>query len=79
MDAQATAGKIHVGGIYSEKKADKDAATDVALQGFEDGLFRVIHNETEITALPAPMQLQDGDTVYKTDLFGGKIMVGGKK
>ena len=60
---QSTAGKVGFGRIYSDKKADPQKAVETALQGYEDGLFRIIINETEIQGLDTPITIKDGDTL----------------
>jgi len=63
MDDQSIAGKVSFGRIYSEKKVDLNKAIDTALQGFEDGLFRVLINDAEAETLDAPITVKDGDTL----------------
>ena len=46
-----------------EKEANVQSALNVALEAFSDGLYRFFINAQEITALDAPLNLQDGDTV----------------
>jgi hypothetical protein len=60
---QSTAGKVSFGRLYSEKKADPDKAIETALQGFEDGLFKVMIGETEVKDLDAPLKIQDDDVL----------------
>lgn len=59
----ALQGKIGFGKIYSDKKADEAKAREVALQAFEDGLFRVFINDIECTRIDAPSGLCEGDTL----------------
>lgn len=56
-------GKIAFGIPFGSKAAEIDQAMETALQGFEDGLYRVFINEEEIGSLDAPLQLQEGDTI----------------
>ena len=44
---QSTVGKVGFGRLYSDKRADPDKAVETALQGFEDGLFRMLINDKE--------------------------------
>jgi len=61
--AQATTGKVGFGRLYSEKKADPDKAVTTAVQGFEDGLYRVLIGDEEINTMDAPIALHEGDTL----------------
>ena len=59
----STVGKVGFGRLYSDRKADPEAALRTALLGFEDGLFRVVVGEQEALELDAPLVLHDGDTI----------------
>jgi len=63
IEDQSIAGKVQFGRIYSDKKADPQKAIDTTLQGFEDGLFRVMINHAEAETLDAPIAIKDGDTL----------------
>jgi len=63
IDAQSISGKVHFGRIYSDKNADEKKAVDVALQGYEDGLFRVMINKTEAKGLGEAVEIKEGDTL----------------
>ena len=63
IEDQSTVGKVGFGRLYSERKADPIKAVEVALQGFEDGLFRVLIGEAEATKLDSPLELNEGDTL----------------
>ena len=56
-------GKVGFGRLYSEGKAEPEKAVETAVQGFEDGLFRVLVNENEATELDAPLEVHEGDRV----------------
>lgn len=56
-------GKIVFGVPFGEKEADPQKAVDAALLAFTDGLYRFFINEQEVTALDAPLQLWEGDTI----------------
>jgi len=60
---QSTVGKVGFGRLYSDKKADLEKALETAMQGFEDGLFRVAAGEKEITKLDEPLDLRENDTL----------------
>jgi hypothetical protein len=61
--AKATVGKVEFGRLYSENKADPDKSSQAAIQGFEDGLFRVLVGETEASELDGQVSIKDGDTL----------------
>ena len=60
---QSTVGKVGFGRLYSDKKADPAKAVKTAEQGFEDGLYRVLIGEKEITELDAPLLINENDTL----------------
>ena len=60
---QSTVGKVGFGRLYSDKKADTEKAVETALQGFEDGLFRVVINDTEITGIDDPLKINENDVL----------------
>ena len=60
---QSAVGKVGFGRLYSEKKVDPDKAVETALQGFEDGLFRVLINDTEVSELDGAAEIKDNDTL----------------
>jgi hypothetical protein len=63
IEEKAAAGKIGFGRLYSENRADVGKSVEAALQGYEDGLFRVLVNDTEITTLDARLNVNEGDTL----------------
>ena len=63
IEDKASVGKVDFGRLYSENKADLAKATAAAIQGFEDGLFRVLVNGLEYTELDAPLAVEEGDTL----------------
>ena len=60
---QSTVGKVGFGRLYSDKKADPEKAVETALQGFEDGLFRVVINDVEITEINNPLVINENDVI----------------
>jgi len=60
---QATVGKVGFGRLYSDRKADPCKAVETALQGFEDGLFRVLIEDKEAAALDEPLEIRENDTL----------------
>jgi len=73
IEDQSAAGKVGFGRLYSDKKADPEKAVETALQGFQDGLFRVVINADagnddnnegkEITDLDSEISVNEGDTL----------------
>lgn len=55
-------GKISFGLGFGDTPADETAAIQTALTGFSDGLYRIFRNNTELTDLNAPLDLQEGDS-----------------
>jgi len=72
---QSTIGKIGFGRLYSNKKADPVKAVSTALQGFEDGLYRVIASENEVIDLDTPLKLSEGDnlTFIRLTFLAGRL------
>lgn len=56
-------GKVGFGRLYSDNKACPEKASETALQGFEDGLFRVMVGEKEAVNLDEPLELHENDTL----------------
>ncbi|MCL2153505.1 MAG: hypothetical protein FWH57_11220 [Oscillospiraceae bacterium] len=72
---QSTVGKVGFGRLYSDKKADPEKAVETALQGFEDGLFRVVINETEITDINNTLVINENDvlTFIRLTFLAGRL------
>ena len=72
---QSTVGKVGFGRLYSEKKADPDKAVEIAWQGFEDGLFRVVIEESEAAELDSYLEIQDGQriTFIRLTFLAGRL------
>jgi len=72
---ESTIGKVGFGRLYSEKKADLDKAIEVALEGFVDGLFKVVINEVEIEDLDTHINLQENDvlTFVRLTFLAGRM------
>ena len=60
---QSSVGKVGFGRLYSEKKADPNKSVETALLGFEDGLFRVLINDMEITDIEKPLAINENDVL----------------
>lgn len=63
ISEQSTVGKVGFGRLYSDRKADLEKSVKTALQGFEDGLFRVMINDMETTELDVPLILSENNTL----------------
>ncbi len=63
MDAMSETGKFAFGINYGQKEACENTAVETALQGFEDGLFRVFLNNEELTDLNSPIEIHENDRV----------------
>ena len=72
---QSTVGKVRFGRIYSDTKADPEKAVETALQGFEDGLFRVVVNDMEITDIDNPLIINENDvfTFIRLTFLAGRL------
>jgi hypothetical protein len=60
---QAEAGKVGFSSIYNENKANVEQAQATALQAFEDGMFSVFADETEIRNLKDQVRLRDSTVI----------------
>jgi len=60
---RADVGKVGFGRLYSHRKANPDKAVETALQGFEDGLFRVMIGEAEAVELDETLEIHEGDVL----------------
>ncbi len=63
MEAMEAIGKIGFGIPYGTREVDLAEAVDAAIQGCEDGLFRVFIGDREPEHLDAPLNLRENDTV----------------
>ena len=68
-------GKVGFGRLYSDKKADPEKAIKTASQGFEDGLFRVVINDIEITDIDNPLIVNENDvlTFIRLAFLAGRL------
>jgi hypothetical protein len=75
IEDQSATGKVGFGRIYSNKKADVGKAVFAAVQGFEDGLFRVMVNDTEASELDVPLDVKAGDvlTFIRLTFLAGRL------
>ena len=75
IEARARAGKVGFGRLWSDRKADKEKAVQTAIQGFEDGLVRVLMDETELADLDAPLTVPEGAvfTFVRLSFLAGRM------
>lgn len=75
IEEKATSGKVSFGVNYNGLPADAEKAIRNALQSFEDGIFRVFLNDTELESLDEIIQLQEGDklTFIRLTMLAGRI------
>ena len=75
IEDQRTAGKVGFGRLYSDKKADPEESARTAIQGFEDGLFRVVIGEGEAAELDAPLTINERDelTFIRLTFLAGRL------
>lgn len=75
MREKAVDGKIDFGVDYHGASGCAEAAIRNALQSFEDGIFRLFLNETEVGSLQSPLDLHDGDTLtfIRLALLAGRM------
>ena len=72
---QADIGKVGFGSIYNENKQSVEKAIEVALQAFEDGIYKVLINEDVIEKLDSSINLKSGDifTFIRLTLLAGRM------
>lgn len=63
MEAMETIGKIGFGIPYGSREAELGESIDAALQGYEDGLFRIFIGDREAEDPDSPLNLQENDIV----------------
>jgi hypothetical protein len=73
-DAAAT-GKVSFGRLIPSRKADRAKAVDTAIQGFQDGLFRVVVGTEEVTELDAPIHIKEAAslTFIRLTFLAGRL------
>ncbi len=70
-----TVGKLAFGINYSGKQSDEASAVFNVLQSFEDGIYRIFHGQTELTALDEEICLSEKDelTFIRLTMLTGRI------
>src|SRR5437868_5964882 len=59
IDEGLAKGKVDSGGSALDQKVDVDAAITAAIEAFQDGLYLVVIDETELKDLDAPISLTE--------------------
>ncbi len=72
---QSISGKVGFGRLYSDRKADAEKAVETALIGYEDGLYRVLIGEKEVSGLDTAVALCEGDvlTFIRLTFLAGRL------
>lgn len=75
ITAMAEIGKIAFGITYGGKEQILDQAIDNALQSFEDGIYRVFLNETELERLDGKICFNENDslTFIRLTMLAGRM------
>lgn len=75
LDIAHTQGKIGFRERYQDTTQSEQAAIDAALLAFEDGLYKVLHNDVECTKLDDSLTLQEDDrfTFIKLTMLSGRL------
>ncbi len=75
LSAMEMVGKLAFGVNYGGKEADEATAVAAAMQGFEDGLYRVFLDQTELNALDETINLSEEDelTFIRLTMLTGSI------
>jgi len=60
IKSQASSGKVGFGRLFSDKKAQPGKAVANVLQCWDDGLVKVIMDETELKDRHAPLEIHEG-------------------
>ncbi len=73
IDAGLAKGKVDSGGSALDQKVDVEAAIAAAVEAFQDGLYLVVLDETELKDLDAPLSLTGSSrlTFIRLSLLAG--------
>lgn len=71
----AKVGKIAFGIRYGDRQQDLESAKANAIQAFEDGIYRVFLNDTELTQLDQELQINEDDslTFIRLTMLAGRM------
>lgn len=75
IDDMAKLGKIAFGMLSAGAQYCPERAAQTAINAFEDGLFRVFINDSELTPASAPLSLNEGDalTLIRLTMLTGVV------
>lgn len=75
IDDLSLTGKVSFGDVFNDKKAEKNSATNNAIQCFEDGIVRVFMDETELAELDAPLTIKENEvfTFIRLAFLAGRM------
>lgn len=75
IQEKATSGKVSFDVNYNGLSANAGIAIRNALQSFEDGIFRIFLNDTELESLADTIQLSEGDklTFIRLTMLAGRM------
>lgn len=75
IQEKATTGKVSFDVNYNGLSANAEIAIRNALQSFEDGIFRIFLNDTELELLTDTIQLTEGDklTFIRLTMLAGRM------
>ena len=75
IEDMSQSGKIAFGIVYGEKKPDVQKAIETAVQGFEDGLFRVFLGDRELENLDEKVEFAEGNeiTFIRLTMLAGRM------
>ena len=75
IDDLSLTGKVSFGDVFNDKKAEKNAAINNAIQCFEDGIVRVFMDERELTELDAPLTIKENEvfTFIRLAFLAGRM------
>lgn len=73
IDDGLAQGKVQAGGSTLDQKVDVDAAIAAAIEAFQDGLYLIVLDETELKDLDAPLGLTETSrlTFIRLSLLAG--------
>ena len=73
IDEGLTKGKVDSGGSALDQKVDMDSAIATAIEAFQDGLYLVVLDETELKDLDSPVTLSEASrlTFIRLSLLAG--------
>nr|WP_230199451.1 hypothetical protein [Bacillus ndiopicus] len=75
IEAAHEQGKVGFNHKYNDAKQSEQAAVEEALLAFEDGIYKVLYGDIELTKLDEPLQLKEEDifTFIKLTMLSGRL------